>query len=200
MHDFVKSRYCGIVIGGVYKMHEEIIAKVRDYKVNTEDENIWWKEKVKRKLINNQAILYYLHNTELDIESADEFIGKNIRPALMIPETQDTPINYICFKTSFSEVSKYNKIYKYATLTFVILCDQRDLIDKESGIARHDILGALIREEFNWSNMFGTQLKLVSNEESTTDTEYATRTLKFQSETVNGISQNNNIINYQVTV
>ena len=38
----------------------------------------------------------------------------------------------------------------------------------------------LIRDLFNWSDMLGTQMKLISNREGITDTNYYTRTLKFE--------------------
>ena len=36
-------------------------------------------------------------------------------------------------------------------------------MDKETGIARHDLLAALIIDDFAWSNDFGVQLRLVSD-------------------------------------
>ena len=47
-------------------------------------------------------------------------------------------------------------------------------------VARHDLLGYLIRDLFNRSHLFGHELKLVMNREGVTDTDYTTRTLKFQ--------------------
>ena len=38
----------------------------------------------------------------------------------------------------------------------------------------------LIRDIFNWSNMFGMQAKLIYDQESVTDTNYSCRTLKFE--------------------
>ena len=49
-------------------------------------------------------------------------------------------------------------------------------------MARHDLLAALIMDEFNLSNCFGTQIKCVSDKASVVDTDYACRTLIFEME------------------
>ncbi len=69
----------------------------------------------------------------------------------------------------------------------MVLCDVHDIIDPDTGLARHDLIGSIIRERFNWSNIFGTQVKLVSNKESVTDNNYITRTMIFQGLTPNSI-------------
>jgi hypothetical protein len=47
-------------------------------------------------------------------------------------------------------------------------------------MAMHDCLGYLIRDTFHLSDMLGAQMNLVSNVEGATDTDYLTRTLKFE--------------------
>lgn len=53
---------------------------------------------------------------------------------------------------------------------------------------RHDLLGYLVRDNFNWTNEFGMQFKLVYNKESTIDSDYYCRTLKFERETTNSLN------------
>lgn len=97
---------------------------------------------------------------------------------------------------------KYNAKEKYSQITFVIFCDGKDIDDKQTGIARHDLIAAIIREYFNWSNIFGTQCKLVSNKESSTDNDYITKTLIFEITTSNSITKTKNnktqVINSEV--
>lgn len=45
-------------------------------------------------------------------------------------------------------------------------------MDKLTGIPRHDLIASIIRERFNWSNIFGMQTHLISSRESTTDNNY----------------------------
>ena len=89
---------------------------------------------------------------------------------------------------------KYNNVFKYNQIIFYILCGLKNGIDKATGIARHDLLSALILEEFNWTNYFGTQIHCVQNKPSIVDTNYACRTLIFEMETLAGITKTKNKI------
>ena len=53
-------------------------------------------------------------------------------------------------------------------------------MDKLTGLPRHDLIASIIREQFNWSNIFGLQTKLISSKEYMTDNNYVVRTLVFQ--------------------
>ena len=57
------------------------------------------------------------------------------------------------------------------------------------GIDRHDLLGYLIRDIFNWTNIFGLQFKLIYNKESTIDSDYYCRTLKFEATKPNALNK-----------
>lgn len=78
---------------------------------------------------------------------------------------------------SFSETPKYNGIEKYCNVVFTVLCNNKDAIDKNTGIPRHDLIGGILCRHFNWSNIFGNQCKLVKDQGSVTDTNFITRTL-----------------------
>ena len=71
----------------------------------------------------------------------------------------------------------------------------KDIYDKYSGIARHDLIAALITDEFNWTNMFGTQIHLISDKPMVVDMNYAGRTLIFEQTTTNSIVKNGRVIN-----
>ena len=57
-----------------------------------------------------------------------------------------------------------------------------------TGIPRHDLIASIIRERFNWSNIFGTQTHLISSKENITDNNYLVRTLIFQTTDTNSIT------------
>ena len=59
----------------------------------------------------------------------------------------------------------------------------------EYGISRHDLLGYLIRDDFNWTNLFGLQFKLITNKESYVDSDYYCRTLQFKAEKPNSLNK-----------
>ena len=57
------------------------------------------------------------------------------------------------------------------------------------GMARHDLLAYLIRDIFNYSNMFGLQLVLTSNVPGLMDTFWSSRTLTFKAVTPNSLNR-----------
>lgn len=163
-----------------------------------DDDNIRFKEIVKKRLCRNPEIIHAIHNIELSEEAPDEYIGVSILPYLILPQVQDIPRTYLCFTCGYDELSRDNEIIKYAEIKFVTLCDYRDSIDKETGIARHDLLGALIKNEFNFQNFLGQRMRCISDTEATTDTNYAMRTLIFRLETTNNILRDGKVMNNQV--
>ena len=50
---------------------------------------------------------------------------------------------------------RYNDAFKLQQIIFYILCEQKNNIEKYTGIARHDLIAARIRDIFNWTNKFG---------------------------------------------
>ena len=144
------------------------------------------KRLIKQKLIADPDILEALHNTEIDIDSPDEFLDNNIYGFVRIPTTQDTARNFICFTVDDIEDHRYNSHMKVQQIQFVCICHLDDM-KTEYGIDRHDLISYLVRDVFNWSNDFGTQFKLVYNKESTIDSDYYCRTLKFERDTTNSL-------------
>lgn len=107
---------------------------------------------------------------------------------LFIPDTQTEVKHYICYQVSFDEMPRYQDTLKYTNVTFTIFVHGNDRNDKLTGIPRHDLIASIIRERFNWSNIFGMQTHLISSKESTTDNNYLVRTLVFQVVDTNGIA------------
>lgn len=189
---------------------EDLLGKLRSYTSVIDDETIQYKEKIKNALMQSPALLYALNNPQLEPElfdadgninwnpethepygAWDEYFGENenIRPFLFFPETQVEVKNYICYEVEFDELPRYSDNLKYTQITFTIFAHEHNTIDELTGIPRHDLIGSIIRERFNWSNIFGMQVHLISNKESVTDTHYLVRTLIFQLTDTNGITQ-----------
>ena len=198
---------------------EELLNKLRAYADTPDDDNIRYKEKIHDALLNNAELLYALNNEELESELFDgdklnidketgELLGEvdryfgdnsNIRPYLFIPDTQTDVKHYVCYQVSFDEMPRYSTFHKYNEITFNIFVNGKDRTDKLTGIPRHDLIASIIRERFNWSNIFGTQVHLVSSKESVTDNNYLVRTLIFQitdvANILNTTSGNTKVIN-----
>ena len=187
---------------------EELLDKLRAYAETPDDDNIRYKEKIHDALLNNAELLYALNNEELESELFDgdklnideetgELLGEvdryfgdnsNIRPYLFIPDTQTDVKHYVCYQVSFDELPRYQNVQKYTEITFNIFVNGKDRTDKLTGIPRHDLIASIIREKFNWSNIFGMQTHLISSKESVTDNNYLVRTLIFQITDVNSIT------------
>ena len=186
---------------------EDLLNKLRAYANNHDDDNIRYKEKIHDALLNNAELLYALNNEELESELFDgdklninketgELLGEvdryfgdnsNIRPYLFIPDTQTDVKHYVCYQVAFDELPRYQNVQKYTEITFNIFVNGKDRTDKLTGIPRHDLIASIIRERFNWSNIFGMQTHLISSKESVTDNNCLVRTLIFQIVDTNGI-------------
>lgn len=205
----------------------DLLNKLRAYKTTPDDENIQYKKKIEKALMLNPCLLYALNEKSLESELFDDdgninwewneetkeyeplgewdrYFGgtSNIRPYLFIPDTQTEVKHYICYQVSFDEMPRYQDTLKYTNVTFTIFVHGNDRNDKLTGVPRHDLIASIIRERFNWSNIFGMQTHLVSSKESMTDSNYIVRTLVFQVVDTNGIhkttDKKSSIMNYGI--
>ena len=195
------------------KNRDDILNKLRDYRDTPDDENIQYKQKIKNALLLNPCLLYAIHQKDLESELFDEdgninweynedlkqyvplgewdkYFGEsgNIRPYLFIPDTQSETRNFVCYQVGFDELPRYNTSQKYTQVTFTIFVYENDVVDKMTGVPRHDLIASIIREKFNWSNIFGMQTHLASSKESIADNHYLVRTLVFQLVDTNGLA------------
>lgn len=206
---------------------KDLLSKLRAYSKNPDDENIQYKKKIEKALLSNPCLLYALNEKDLESELFDkngninwewnEDLGEyeplgewdryfgsdsNIRPYLFIPDIQTEVKHYICYQVGFDETPRYQDTLKYTNITFTIFVHGNDRDDKLTGIPRHDLIASIIRERFNWSNIFGMQAHLISSKESTTDNNYLVRTLIFQVVDTNGIHKTTDnkttVNNYQL--
>jgi hypothetical protein len=171
------------------ELNKDQIAELRAYRNKPDEDDIRYKEIIKKMLIENDKIIYLLHNEELEAEDVDndEYLTQNILSHYMITPTQTSVQNYICFETSFQEISRSNSIIKYQQVIFYVLCHHADLTEKYTNCDRHDLISAVLIDMFQGSNIFGTQLKLMSDRPSVVDTNYACRTLIFEQQTINSL-------------
>ena len=144
-----------------------------------EDDISLSKRIIESVLCNDPDIIEILDNTTLDPNMPDEYLYENIYPFIRIPGTQDESKNYICYSIDDLSANEFNDRIKQQYVQFTIFV-HKDLVKTKYGVARHDLLGYLIRDLFNRSHLFGHELKLVYDREGMTDTDYTTRTLKFQ--------------------
>lgn len=177
-----------------FSTKQEMLTKLRAYRDTPDDDNIRFKQKIKQALLECPELLYCLHESKFESElfnddgtlneegNWDKYFGSNsnIRDFLSIPDVQTDAKSIICYQTYFSDEPKYNDVEKYAVISFTIFVYTTDNTDMETGVARHDLLASIIRERFNWSNIFGARCEIYSDKEGSTDTNYVTRTVVFR--------------------
>lgn len=146
---------------------------------NVKDDIVEMKRAIKQILINDRDILEVLNNPAVDIENPDEFLDTNIFSFVRIPQTQDTVKNYICFTVIDKNKSYTNEVMKTQYVQFYAICHLSDMRTKY-GVDRHDLLGYLIRDVFNYTNKLGLQAQLLHNQERSMDNDYYCRILDFE--------------------
>ena len=144
-----------------------------------DDDIIRKKRLIEQILCSDEDIIETLDNPNLDPSAPEEYVGENIFGFLRIPGTQDTSKNFITFIVDDMGRTPNNQVMKSQYVQFVVFV-HKDLVKTKYGMARHDLLGYLIRDIFNLSNKLGPQMELVQNKEGITDTDFYTRTLKFE--------------------
>ena len=195
-----------------FNTKKEMLDKLIDYTKNSDDMNIRIKEIIKDSLLKCPELLYALHNVAYEDELFDEdgnlledgdwsvYFGDNIRPYVFFPETQTEVKNYLCFKVDYTESPRYNAIEKYIDIVFLIIVNGKDIVDKYTGIPRHDLISSILRDKFSWTNIFGNQCKITENKEGSTDNDYIMRTMAFRMTATNSILKNGKVINYKANV
>ena len=144
-----------------------------------DDDIIRKKRIVEQMLYSDPDIVEVIDDRDIDASCPEELVYSSVYPFIRIPGVQDKSKNYITFSISDTGLSSRNEVMKNQYVQFVIFV-HKDLAKTQFGMARHDCLGYLIKDVFHLSNMLGSQMNLVSSVEGATDTNYLTRTLKFE--------------------
>lgn len=168
---------------------DEDRAALLSFKNTIDCDDIKVKESIKKILLNNRFIVHVLGNEELESEDAEpeDYFGVNILPYYMIPTTVTNVKVFLCYEVGYTTVSQRNSSFKELEIVFHILCYKDKVLDKETGVARHDMLAALLIDQFNFTNYMGNKIELVSDSAGTMDNDYCTRTLTFQQITDNNL-------------
>lgn len=177
-----------------FSTRNEMLNNLRAYLENPDDDTIRLKNRIKEMLLNSPKLLWALHDEDLEAELFNEdgtlndtgewdaYYGDTslIRPFLFVPETQDIVCNYLCYQTSSDENMRYNSSMKYFIITFTIFVHEKDSIDKETGIQRHDLIASILRELMAWSSIGTAHATPIYENESVTDNNYITKVLRYQ--------------------
>lgn len=146
---------------------------------NVDDDIIRKKRIIERMLYEDPDIIEIIDDPDVNPDCPEEIIYSSIYPCIRIPGTQDVSKNFITFTIDDMERIPSNSVMKSQYVQFVIFV-HKDHIKTKYGMARHDLLGYIIMSIFHLSNKLGPQMEIVSNREGVTDTDYLTRTLRFE--------------------
>ena len=143
----------------IEKSHRDGDGKSLDY-----DDTERYKYLIMKMLTDNQDILWTLNNKSLgtpDINgnlNGDSYRDVNIFSYLKIPEVQGEVKNFICFEVDDINVPHDSLLRKNITFRTV---SHEDDCTTDWGIARQDLLAAIIKNEFDWTNIFGMHLEKI---------------------------------------
>ncbi len=158
----------------------------------TEGTNVTYKRRIMSALCRDSDIFTLIDEPELNAKEPEEMIGRNIFPMVKVPGTSQVAKNYICVSVDTPRLSEGNDFWEDKLVTFVVACQEQNIMTPYSA-ARHDLIAACITEHFNWSNVLGFELKLVSDEEETWEQGYYVRILKYRNFSLNSIRNANKI-------
>lgn len=138
-----------------------------------------YKRIIKEKLYSDPDIIEVLDNSNLSPDEPDTYVDVNIFDYIRIPGTTTEKLNYICFDLRQDNLTEQNNHIKNFMLVFNVYVHE-DYMKTPYGVTRHDLLGYLIRDIFNYSNMFGPQLELITDTPGMMDTQWQSRCLTFK--------------------
>lgn len=130
------------------------------------------KYKIMKMLTEDQDILTTLHNDELagtdKIINGDAYRNVCIFDFMKLPDQKIEVKNYVCFEVNDNGWGDTTE------KTVVFRCVSHiDDAKTDWGINRHDLLAAIIKNKFDWSNALGMRLiKLADNGKVTDDGYY----------------------------
>lgn len=168
---------------------------------------------IMRELLNDQDILRTLHYEKLESNTREvtlkdkfgnnildssgnpikttEIIGtgyqdKAIFNFLKIPDIQSEVKNYICFEVNDMEIPRGSTVLMTKNIIFRTIAHESDY-KTDWGIARQDLLAAIIKNKFDWTNIFGNHLELCSDRGKVADLGFYYREFIYETTTVNNL-------------
>lgn len=181
------------------EMQDIINRSHRDGEGDCYDDNERYKYKIMKMLTENEDVLWTLHNPELEekyshkdengkiILNGDAYRNVSIFNFLKIPDTQSKVRNYICFEVDDIEQPRYNDHLLVKHIIFRTVSHDDDY-KTDWGIARQDLLAAIIQSEFDWTNVFGMHLEKVMDKGRIAENGYYYREFIYETTVPNSLT------------
>lgn len=160
------------------------INKFRDFEtggVNKEEYDIIRKKRrVKEVLVSDPDI-----KELLEVQS-DEELNAQILKYLRLSQAQTDTKNYIMIEVRDVGYGADGYHLKEQYIDICIMVHESN-IDTEYDVPRTDLLGFVVKDLLNWSNVLGQQLKCISDEPDIIEKKYFVRNLQFLVQVPNGV-------------
>lgn len=154
---------------------------------NIDDDIIKAKRQIIQKLYSDPDVIEALDNPGLNPDEPDSYINNNIFDYIRLPGTITETQNFICFDIKQDGLSERNDHLKNMYYIFNVYVHQ-DNIKTKYGLSRHDLLGYLIRDIFNYSNFMGNQLVEISDTPGIMDAFSSSRSIIFKAIKANSLN------------
>lgn len=145
-----------------------------------------YKYKIMQMLTEDDDIISTLHNHELKGHKGDDYRYVNIFDFLKIPNTQSTVKNFICFEVNDVEQPRYTEGLMKKRIIFRT-ASHADDIQTDYGIARQDLLAAIIKNKFDWTQVFGMHLEKIYDSGKITENDFYYREFIYETITTNNL-------------
>lgn len=161
-------------------MNEDRIQLFSKAQVSGFDNITLYKDIILSDLQKDSDLLELLDNSSLSPARPQDYIDTNIFSYLRIPDSQSVVKNFVCFELDEVDTLIGNQYKAVYDLTFRCIVHESE-VTTPWGINRHDLIGAIIKDRYNYSNLIGNQLvKIVDKGYITEGNVYYYRVLKFQ--------------------
>lgn len=152
------------------------------------DSICYYKDLILQDLKQDQDLLELLNNPSLSLSRPEDYINTNIFSFLKIPDSQSIVKNFVCFDLDVIETLYANEYKSTYELTFRCLTHTSE-VETPWGINRHDLMAAIIKDRYCYSNILGPQLVKEVDKSYVAEGSYYYRILKFHSVQNNDLRQ-----------
>lgn len=156
------------------------------------DEIFRYKYKIMNMLTSNKDLLATLHNADLNNaanSNGDAYRDVNIFNYMKLPNQKSEVKNYVCFEVDNEAYGNFgDQIIIFRTVS------HEDDCKTDWNINRQDLLASIIKNEFDWSNVFGMHIEKTYDVGRVTDDGYYYREFAYKA-----VAPNNHInkLNYR---
>ena len=181
------------------QLSEDILKVIRKSQDSNEqgveyDDIARYKYKIMHMLTEDTDLISTLNNEDLKNCKGDDYRYVNIFDFLKIPGTQSTVKNFVCFEVNDVEQPRYTEGMMKKYIIFRTVSHEDDT-QTDYGIARQDLLALIIKNKFDWSQVFGMHIEKIQDYGKITENGYYYREFVYETTTTNNLVNKAKAIN-----